>query len=235
MSRDTVVPLLLEELAGRGRCLDVGVGTGEMAIAVARGGVPLAAVDISPLALARLVANAGGIPFPLVVADAVHLPFAGASFGGAIGSLVFHLIPLWPLAVAELVRVVRPGGTVLVALVGGAADAMAAMGERYVSSASGRDLPVGVGDPEELDGAFKEAGASVRVLPPEIEESSVSPQQIIEHLERGQRARLRSLDEDALQAAVEAMRAWARIQFGSLDRPIVRQRTILWRAYDLGG
>jgi len=45
--------------------------------------------------------------------DATKLGFVDNSFDFAFAQTVFHHIPDWPKAVAELARVVRPGGAVL--------------------------------------------------------------------------------------------------------------------------
>src|SRR5712664_837867 len=63
--------LLCQELAGRGRCLEIGVGTGRIGLPLHNAGIEMAGVDISPLMVQRLVEKAGGRPpFPLALADA---------------------------------------------------------------------------------------------------------------------------------------------------------------------
>ena len=113
---DKLTELLLTELAGKGRCLEIGIGTGRIALPLAQGGVDIAGVDISSAMLARLQekAEALGVVVPAQVADATALPFEDGSFDAGIACHVFHLIRDWPAAVRELARVVRPGGMVLV-------------------------------------------------------------------------------------------------------------------------
>src|SRR5213593_3164996 len=107
--------VLAGELAGRGRVLEIGVGTGRVALPLHAAGVRLVGVDVSTAMMGRLVQKAGGrAPFPLVRADALRLPFAPGSFDGALAAHVLHQIEEWPGALLELQRVVRPGGVVLV-------------------------------------------------------------------------------------------------------------------------
>ena len=107
----SVVKLLGRELRGRGTALEIGVGTGRIALPLASAGQPLVGVDLSLPMLERLRENAGGrAPFPVTIADATRLPFGPGTFGGAYAVHVLHLIPAWRTALAELVRVVRPGG-----------------------------------------------------------------------------------------------------------------------------
>ena len=49
-------------------------------------------------------------------ADACALPFPDASFDRALSLLVLHFVPEAEKAVAEMRRVVRPGGTVAAAV-----------------------------------------------------------------------------------------------------------------------
>src|SRR5689334_8211316 len=91
-----VIDLLVGELRERGRGLEVGVGTGRIALDLHRAGVPMAGVDLSRPMLERLVEKAGGVaPFPLAVADATALPAPGHAFGAGIACHVLHLIPQW--------------------------------------------------------------------------------------------------------------------------------------------
>src|SRR2546423_11010187 len=116
-----VIDLLAGELRGRGRCLEVGVGTGRIALDLHRAGVPMAGVDLSRPMLDRLVEKAGGTaPFPLAVADATALPARRHAVGAALACHVLHLIPRWREAADELARVVAPGGVVLVDIGGDA-------------------------------------------------------------------------------------------------------------------
>lgn len=71
----------LRSLAGRGRVCELGVGTGRLALPLARSGVDLVGVDASPSMLAALRAKPRGPAVPVVRADLAALPFrAGAGF-----------------------------------------------------------------------------------------------------------------------------------------------------------
>ncbi|MBM3289055.1 MAG: class I SAM-dependent methyltransferase [Candidatus Hydrogenedentes bacterium] len=45
--------------------------------------------------------------------DAARLPFADAQFDAVIEFAILHHVPEWPLALAEIARVLRPGGLFL--------------------------------------------------------------------------------------------------------------------------
>jgi len=114
---DGVRDALAAELAGREPCLETGVGTGRIAIPLHERGLALVGTDIAPAMLGRLVANAGG--WMLLLADASRLPVVASSFRAVMASHVLHLISDWKTAVDEALRVLRPGGVLLVDFGGG--------------------------------------------------------------------------------------------------------------------
>jgi SAM-dependent methyltransferase len=114
--------VLVPELAARGPCLEIGIGTGRIALPLHDQGISMAGADIAEAMLRRLVVNAeGAAPFPLLLADARRLPLAAGSFGSVLAVHVLHLIPTWQEAVDEAVRVLRPGGALIASFPGGEA------------------------------------------------------------------------------------------------------------------
>lgn len=96
------------------RWLDVGCGTGAFSVElIAREG-PSAVhgVDPSPAQVAYAQTRAGGEAATFEVADAQSLPFASDRFDAAAMALVLAFLPDPARGVAEMARVVRPGGTV---------------------------------------------------------------------------------------------------------------------------
>ncbi|HET7571533.1 MAG TPA: methyltransferase domain-containing protein [Gaiellaceae bacterium] len=100
---------------GDERALDVGCGAGALAFALAPLVREVVGLDPVPelLALAReRAASFGNVE--LVEGDGTKLPFADASFDLAGTLRVLHHVHRPELVVAELARVTRPGGRVLV-------------------------------------------------------------------------------------------------------------------------
>jgi SAM-dependent methyltransferase len=109
------------ELRGDERVLDAGTGTGALAFALAPHVREVVGVDVVPelLALGRERAPAN---VELVEGDVTRLPFERASFDLAATLRTLHHVRRPELVVAELARVTRPGGRVLVVDQLGATD-----------------------------------------------------------------------------------------------------------------
>jgi SAM-dependent methyltransferase len=106
------------------RLLDAGCGAGRHAIEAARQGAQAIALDRSlpELKAARrgeattreMSGGSAGANVGLVGGDATRLPFADATFDRVIASEVLEHLFDDSAAIAELVRVLRPGGTIAV-------------------------------------------------------------------------------------------------------------------------
>jgi len=231
------ISLLTSELRDRGRVLEVGVGTGLLALRLHEAGIPVFGLDLSAPMLAKLVEKAGGVrPFPLVLADATTMPFADRAFGAAYLRWVLHLIPDWRGALAEMARVVRPGGVLLVSL--GAFDEVGRAIRARFSEITGLSTdPVGLmwGNHESLDGELEGLGLRLRVLPSIPEEEEEPLGSFLDAIEEGRWSWTWHVPEDARVDAVRQLRPWAEERFGPLDRVERYEVETVWRAYDLPG
>jgi SAM-dependent methyltransferase len=79
----------LAELAGGGRALELGIGTGRIALPLAQRGVPVHGIELSRAMVARLRAKPGGADIAVTIGD-----FATAAAEGAfaVAYLVFNTI-----------------------------------------------------------------------------------------------------------------------------------------------
>lgn len=93
--------------------LDVAAGDGNTALAAARRGAAVTALDISPAQLerGRKRTEAAGLAVQWVEGDADRLPFADGSFDCALSTFGIDEGNV-NRVVAEMLRVVKPGGVI---------------------------------------------------------------------------------------------------------------------------
>ncbi|HEY2095008.1 MAG TPA: demethylmenaquinone methyltransferase [Pseudonocardia sp.] len=92
------------------RVLDLAAGTGVSTVELARDGAWCLAADFS-LGMLR---SGRHRPVPMVAADALHLPFADASFDAVTISFGLRNLVDPVAGLAEMARVTRPGGRLVV-------------------------------------------------------------------------------------------------------------------------
>jgi demethylmenaquinone methyltransferase/2-methoxy-6-polyprenyl-1,4-benzoquinol methylase len=95
------------------RVLDLAAGTATSSAALARSGAAVVGCDFS-LGMLRVGARAGHPGVELVAGDALRLPFADASFDAVTVSFGLRNTADADRALAELLRVTRPGGRLVV-------------------------------------------------------------------------------------------------------------------------
>lgn len=107
----------LAQLDPGSRALDVATGTGDLAIALTdRVGEDgeVVAVDFSERMLARARAKSNGLPIRFETANALTLPFGDEEFDAATVGFGARNFSDLDRGLREMVRVVRPGGRVVV-------------------------------------------------------------------------------------------------------------------------
>jgi ubiquinone/menaquinone biosynthesis C-methylase UbiE len=110
---DVEVDYRREALAGlRGRVVEIGSGSGPNFPHYPDTVIEVVAVEPEGHLRAKAIEAAGRAALPIRVVDAVadQLPFEDGSFDAAVAVLVLCSVPDQPAALAELHRVVRPGG-----------------------------------------------------------------------------------------------------------------------------
>ncbi len=93
------------------RLLELGVGTGRLALPLSARGLAVFGIDLSPRMLDVLRTKASSCL--VVEGDIAALPLADGAFAAILAVHVLHLVGGWRAALAEAARVLRPGGAFL--------------------------------------------------------------------------------------------------------------------------
>ncbi len=106
------------ELSEGARVLDVATGTGNVALVLGRAGCQVVGIDPSErmLAIAREKSQKAGLEssIELELGSAEHLPYADQTFDGCVIAFGIRNVPDRARGLAEMCRVTRPGGRVVV-------------------------------------------------------------------------------------------------------------------------
>jgi ubiquinone/menaquinone biosynthesis C-methylase UbiE len=95
--------------------LDAGCGTGLFTFDLLSAGAQVVGLELSLPMLERAGKRSAGYPFHMVPGNMSHLPFADRAFHKAVSVTAIEFIEDARSAIAELFRVTRPGGRIVVA------------------------------------------------------------------------------------------------------------------------
>jgi SAM-dependent methyltransferase len=105
---EQILPLVVDDLGGYDTVLDVGCGDGQLARRLAESGATVVGIDPTWNQIRVAAERGGGPTYTRAAADA--LPFPEGSFDAVLACLVFEHIDDVDGAIAEVARVLRPGG-----------------------------------------------------------------------------------------------------------------------------
>lgn len=104
---EQILPLAARELQGAKKVLDVGCGDGQVSRLAAKMGAEVVGIDPTWNCVSVAHERGGGV---FARAGAAQLPFADATFDAVVACLVFEHIRDVDSAIAEVSRVLQPGG-----------------------------------------------------------------------------------------------------------------------------
>jgi ubiquinone/menaquinone biosynthesis C-methylase UbiE len=225
------IQAILDQLQTRrdARLLEVGAGTGRMAIPLLERGANLFGCDLSRPMLRRQHAKYAAAR--LAQADAPRLPFATGHFDGLLTVHVMHLVGPWREALHEFARVLRPGGVYINSwnwhAEGDVDDRLRQYWRGRVDAHGGDWRRPGVQSREELLDGLRAMGASVEVVLVSRFYRSVAPGDVIAEIARRVHSDAWEVPEAVFERSLAELRAWATQEYGDLSRPRDVERRFL--------
>lgn len=216
------------------RFLEIGVGTGRIAFPLQRRGCWVAGIDLSAAMMAayRDKAAAAGLPAPrLLRGDVTRLPLRDASVDVVLEVHVLHLVPGWRKAIAEIRRVLTPGGMVITGWGPGlpyrtnSPRDILQRRARALTAAAALPEWVGVGDAREKVAALADLGGVAEPLGTETWLTHETWAEALDEMDGRIFSYSWRVPEDAWRAAAARLRAEAAAEHPDLEAPVPVERS----------
>jgi ubiquinone/menaquinone biosynthesis C-methylase UbiE len=221
------IPALLKLLSPHeaGRILDVGVGTGRIAVPLIDLGADVIGIDLSLKMMAKLREKQ---PMArLAQADAARLPFADRTFDAALTAHVLHLIGPWREALHEFKRVIKPGGVYLNVWHRHSAHSVRqAVHDEWRQRAKARGVDwrrPGAQLPDEVIAELKAWGRFEEIELVRYDTTSTARFEL-ERIASRVMSEAWQVPDEIYDATLNETRAWAAREFGDLDQPVTEER-----------
>ncbi len=214
------------------RVLDIGAGTGRVAIPLASRGCNVVAVEPARDMLAQLRAKTGDNKVLSLVAEGARLPFLVGHFDAVVIARLLYLTPDWRAILHEAHRVLVVGGCLLHEWGNGQVDEewvqIREEGRRLFEQA-GLEVPFhpGVRSETEIDDRldrlrFVREGAVEMGPGP-----AITLREFLRRLVEGELSYIWGVPEDVRTECLPKLKRWSEQMF-DLDRPVPMPREIRW-------
>jgi SAM-dependent methyltransferase len=216
------------------RVLEIGIGTGRISIPLLALGANVSGVDISTRMMDRLRANLAarqaeqpGAPWgtlSLHQADMTALPFADGAFDAVVAVHVFHLVYPWERALDEALRVLAPGGSLLLGNDRHPDSAhqpgVQARWSAIIRELGGDPRAPGVASESDLLAGLRTRGLTPRKSFPVRWEERHTPREDVREVAERSWSRTWAIPDDMFVESIRRLEAWAEEHYGAaLDVP----------------
>jgi SAM-dependent methyltransferase len=214
------------------RLLDIGAGTGRVAIPFARHGCHVVAADPAIGMLTQLRAKAPDTDVSAVVAEGARLPFPSGHFDAVVIARLLYLTPDWRAILEEACRVLKVDGRLLHEWSNGQADeewVQIREEARRLFEQAGVQAPFHPGVRAEADvdrelarlGLVRETRLDLGPGP------TLTLREFLRRLAEGELSYIWNVPEDVRTECLPRLDRWAAERF-DLERPVPMPRELSW-------
>lgn len=223
------IAALAHDASAEPRLIEVGIGTGRIAVPLAERGVRVTGIDISTAMLSVLLGKRRDIG--VVLAEAARPPFPPATFDASLFVHILHLVPDPEATVQATLALVRPGG---IALAGGddhrssIRDDADGIIQRTVHELSGVEMGGRHHVPSEqqtFQRVARDVGAAVEERRIAAWSSSTTARRMLERLEARDFSSAWKIPEAIMPELLRRVRPPIEALFGSSETPVIYQRS----------
>lgn len=220
---------ILRETGDTPRLVEVGIGTGRMAVPLAVRGVRVTGIDIAPAMLGVLLGKRRDIG--IMLAEASRPPLRAAAFDAALFVHILHLVPDAEATVRATLALVRPGG---IAMAGGddhrgsIRDEADTIVQSTVRELSGVEMggwqPYAHGQ-QTFERVAREAGAAVETKRPAAWSALTTARRMMERLEARDFSSAWKIPEEIMPELLRQVRPRIEALFGGFETPVSYERS----------
>lgn len=222
------------EIQPNDHALEIGIGTGRIAVSVAEHVRHVAGIDLSEEMMSVLRGKLAqrGMSIDLARANAVELPFPDNCFDVTYAVHVYHLVQNWQAGIAEAMRVTKPGRHFVVSFHARPPDSPNARLRQHMhllAQEYGIDTKrPGVQSDQELLREVGKWDASPRVVVFSEWRAPEIPAKILEELDRQIFSETWTIPREVMDRVMPRLRAWAEQTYGDLDAPLENDHQARW-------
>lgn len=219
-------------LGPESRVIEIGIGTGRIALPLAPHAGRYYGIDLSRAMMEQLRAKQQDEHIWIAQADATRLPLPADHFDLAMAVHVFHLIPNWRQGMAELARVLKPGGLFINLRDRHLDDAFRSLW-RLWAQALGKSEGVNVGVQHDQYDSFPLDAGWIEVGEPQTlrYERPVRPSTFLDWMRRRYFSSTWRMSDGELAQVIDILSAHIEAHFPSPDEPVAQANEIILQAY----